>query len=88
MFIYVGYCNNNNINNKRIIMGYQFEKEEEPVVLIVAREQNCPATPEATPTLKSCAHISCENLLLHKRKCQHLDLKTTSLFEASCSTKG
>lgn len=43
MFIYVGYCNNNNINNKRIIIGYQFEKkEEELVVLRVARETKLP----------------------------------------------
>lgn len=40
MFIYVGYCNNNNINNKRIIIGYQFEKKEvELVILRVAREK-------------------------------------------------
>lgn len=46
MFIYVGYCNNNNINNKRIIIGYQFEKKEvELVILRVAREKKCPATP-------------------------------------------
>lgn len=43
MFIYVGYCNNNSINNKRIIIGSQFEKKEvELVVLRVARETKLP----------------------------------------------